>query len=190
MDSKRGWKHRTRDWIGNESEPKVCNSLLSFLSLFLFLLLNSFKLDLDKSLNNMSLNERDKLQQQQQQQRTSPLPPQQRQSSPQNAMPTSRPGGVIPGGAITGAGGTPTASRINRSVLPPMSRSPLPPMASGRATPAAEPSGGVGGGLSSRRGPPGGLPGRMGGKKPGLNLSQLGIAPKPDTPFANFSKYV
>ncbi|KAJ8662395.1 hypothetical protein O0I10_002089 [Lichtheimia ornata] len=136
----------------------------------------------------MSLNERDKLQQQQQQQqqRTSPLPPQQRQSSPQNSLPTSRPGGVIPGGAITG-GGTPTASRINRSVLPPMSRSPLPPMAAGRATP---PTGSPGGGLSSRRGPPGGLPGRMGGKKPGLNLSQLGIAPKPDTPFANFSKYV
>ncbi|KAI9481713.1 MAG: kinase-like domain-containing protein [Benjaminiella poitrasii] len=40
-------------------------------------------------------------------------------------------------------------------------------------------------GLRGRKGPPG----RMG--KPGLNLSQLGLSPKPEqTPFANFSKYV
>ncbi|KAF1799737.1 kinase-like domain-containing protein [Mucor lusitanicus] len=78
-----------------------------------------------------------------------------------------------------------------RSVLPPMSGRPgaLPPL-SGSSSPAGRsPLPGQGpspspGGMRNR---PGG--GRMG--RPGLNLSQLGLSPKPEqTPFANFSKYV
>lgn len=78
-----------------------------------------------------------------------------------------------------------------RSVLPPMSGRPgaLPPL-SGSSSPAGRsplpgqsPSPSPGG----MRNRPGG--GRMG--RPGLNLSQLGLSPKPEqTPFANFSKYV
>lgn len=65
-----------------------------------------------------------------------------------------------------------------RSVLPPMSRpSGLPPM-------SGSPRGPVPGGMRNRPGA-----GRMG--KPALNLSQLGLSPKPEqTPFSNFSKYV
>ncbi|KAI8387957.1 kinase-like domain-containing protein [Radiomyces spectabilis] len=73
---------------------------------------------------------------------------------------------------------------LNR--LPPMSRpgqsSPLPPMARGQSPP-------VGG----RMAPPPAMRGRPGGRmgKVSLNLSQLGLSPKPEqTPFANFSKYV
>ncbi|KAI8370114.1 kinase-like domain-containing protein [Choanephora cucurbitarum] len=73
-----------------------------------------------------------------------------------------------------------------RSVLPPMSRAPnsapLPPMSNAGMSPRFPPAtGGMRG-----RAPPGRL-----GNKPGLNLSQLGLSPKPEqTPFANFSKYV
>lgn len=65
-----------------------------------------------------------------------------------------------------------------RSVLPPMSRpSGLPPM-------SGSPRGPLPGGMRNRPGA-----GRMG--KPALNLSQLGLSPKPEqTPFSNFSKYV
>lgn len=78
-----------------------------------------------------------------------------------------------------------------RSVLPPMSGRPgaLPPLsgsnspASRSLLPGQSPSPSPGG----MRNRPGG--GRMG--RPGLNLSQLGLSPKPEqTPFANFSKYV
>ncbi|KAI7846866.1 kinase-like domain-containing protein [Circinella umbellata] len=100
-------------------------------------------------------------------------------------------------GPVTGGTGTPIQPR--RSVLPPMSRSALPPMTNNGMAP--------GGCMGSPRPPlPGqGLrrpnaphlggnrptSGRMNNKKPGLNLAQLGLAPKPEqTPFANFSKYV
>lgn len=65
-----------------------------------------------------------------------------------------------------------------RSVLPPMSRpSGLPPM-------SGSPRGPLPGAMRNRPGA-----GRMG--KPALNLSQLGLSPKPEqTPFSNFSKYV
>jgi mitogen-activated protein kinase kinase len=74
-----------------------------------------------------------------------------------------------------------------RSVLPPMSRpGGLPPM-SGTPSPGRSPvpvSSPSPGGMRNRPGM-----GRMG--RPGLNLSQLGLSPKPEqTPFANFSKYV
>jgi mitogen-activated protein kinase kinase len=73
-----------------------------------------------------------------------------------------------------------------RSVLPPMSRPGVLPPMSGTPSPGRSPVPGSssGGGMRNRPGM-----GRMG--KPGLNLSQLGLSPKPEqTPFANFSKYV
>ncbi|KAI9015665.1 kinase-like domain-containing protein [Phycomyces nitens] len=111
------------------------------------------------------------------------------QDSP-DEQPSSRP---TPPSIASAPGALPLMSRPQRSVLPPMSRtgtappmngrSPLPPM-SGRS-PLPPMSG---------RTPPGpmrGRPGRPGGNRPALNLSQLGLTPKPEqTPFANFSKYV
>lgn len=86
----------------------------------------------------------------------------------------------IPAGPITGSSSS-SSNSMNRSVLPPMSRSPLPPMSNRPPLPPPQ--------VKRRPGAPT-LGGRM-GNKPALNLSQLGLAPKPDqTPFANFSKYV
>lgn len=124
-------------------------------------------MDLDKSFSNLSLNKDNEENQ-----------PTTRVMPPRPMPPRMAPGG--------------------RSVLPPMSGRPgaLPPLSAGGISggnspvrsplPGQSPSPGVGG---MRNRPGGGGGGRMG--RPGLNLSQLGLSPKPEqTPFANFSKYV
>lgn len=122
-------------------------------------------MSLDKSFSNLSLNKDNE----------------ENQASTRVMPPRHMPPRMPPGG---------------RSVLPPMSGRPgaLPPLSAGGISggnspvrsplPGQTPSPGVGG---MRNRPGGG--GRMG--RPGLNLSQLGLSPKPEqTPFANFSKYV
>lgn len=123
--------------------------------------LQSFTVDLNKSIETLSLDKREK---------SSTQPSLRASDSDRVPSPYSP---VRPRG-----------SPINRSVLPPISRpgqphSPLPRISRPNA-PRSTPN------MSGASTPSGRT-----GMRPALNLAQLGLETKPsDTPFSNFSRYV